>query len=231
MARESASQQTYLTVALVGEEELIKPKSLLHFAAFNVRKLQHMGQHVALVRIPNFFKVDSCCIFETCTQNPTSIITLRIPNIAYFSRFPLHVSGDPISSVRSHAGVPIVLNTSRAGTVRLDPSQQSSVYSLVGRFDWSIVFCSYLLMRPLFAAPLRPITSSTRDYSDYFEVNVQQTLWSLLAILTPNLTTQRGQNGILEDDFLYPRTAPPTVTTTSSSFRTHAVPGEHRLLS
>lgn len=53
------------------------PKYSLHLAAYNVRTLNQIGQHTALARIIETFKIDVYCVSETHMEDPIIVITLR----------------------------------------------------------------------------------------------------------------------------------------------------------
>lgn len=101
-------------------------------------------------------------------KDPNCVTILHSLDVTPFSRFTLHVSGDPVAS----AGC-------QASTVTLDPRQQSFA---------CVVGCSpYLCTCLLVAALLRRETSSSGYYFDYSEVHVQGTFM----ILTSSLVAYR----------------------------------------
>lgn len=78
----------------------LKPKCSLHPAAFNGRTVIQLGQQAVLAKTLRTFKIDVCYLSKWRTEEPTSVITLRGPNITSFPRFTLRMSGDPTSSGR-----------------------------------------------------------------------------------------------------------------------------------
>lgn len=99
-------------------QELFNPKCLLHLGAFNVCKLNQIGQQATWVRTFKTFKIGVFCVSETRTQDHTPVITLGSPNTTSFFRFwfrtfVVRLVWDP----PEHA--------SKVCTVRLDSSRHS----------------------------------------------------------------------------------------------------------
>ena len=116
----TSKQTTSKTITpAVMRNTILKPRSLLHLAAFNVRTLCQIGQQAALACTLETFNIDICCVSETRIQDPTSIITLRSPDPTSNSRYFLRVSGDSAASSRGLAGVGVALSA-RAEMALLD---------------------------------------------------------------------------------------------------------------
>ena len=90
-------------------QSLIKPRSSVHIAAFNVRTLKQMGQQAALVRTLDTLTIDVCCVSETRIQDPTTVVELTAPDVT--SHYRLRTSGSPESAAAGQGGVGIVLSS------------------------------------------------------------------------------------------------------------------------
>ena len=90
-------------------QPLIKPRSLVNMAAYNVRTLMQSGQQVALARTLDSLKIDVCCISETRIQDSSVRVELTAPSLS--SRYWLRTSGDATSAALGQAGVGVVLSS------------------------------------------------------------------------------------------------------------------------
>ena len=101
-------------------DRILKPRSPIHVAAFNVRTLLQIGQQASLAQTLDSLCIDVCCVSETRIQDPSSVMHLKPPGKnPVCSTYTLRVSGDPTASARGLAGVGIALS-SRAESSLLD---------------------------------------------------------------------------------------------------------------
>lgn len=132
-----------------------------------------------------------------------TIGTARSADVISFSCFTLCLPDNPVPSDRGHADSRIAMSVPAEVAERtlLEASLVNSQLCAVRlvtlcasiTFDEIfVVWLLYLWVRSVIAAFLRPKTNSTGTCPGYSEICTQ------LTILTPNLATQRGQNGIQE---------------------------------
>lgn len=77
-----------------GLSALLKPRRKLFVVALNIRMLRQIDQQVAIAGVLPTFKVNVCCISETCVPHLSSIITLRSLDTTPFSPFTVRVSSE-----------------------------------------------------------------------------------------------------------------------------------------
>lgn len=92
----------------------------MHFfvldAPFNVRTPIRIAEQGCLVHKLEVLAVGVCCIRDTRTQDPISVIRLKSPS-SRSAKFHLHHSGDPENAASDVAGIGVGLSESAAAAL------------------------------------------------------------------------------------------------------------------